>query len=112
MQVLCHAVIFDANRERRTVVTAHDVEAAVRALEMSEAHLLALCAQRLTPAEQAAARYGAQQGSSRHRRRGAAIALRSNCSGAGRAAGDPAPSLNPPRLPHFAPILLFSGQKR
>ncbi|MCB0067016.1 MAG: hypothetical protein KDD77_07695, partial [Caldilineaceae bacterium] len=62
VQVLCHAVIFDANRERRTVVTAHDVEAAVpRALEMSEAHLLALWRE-LTPAEQAAARTVARNG--------------------------------------------------
>lgn len=62
VQVLCHAVIFDANRERRTVVTAHDVEAAVpRALEMSEAHLLALWRE-LTPAEQAAARVTARDG--------------------------------------------------
>ncbi|MCB9118381.1 MAG: AAA family ATPase [Caldilineaceae bacterium] len=62
VQVLCHAVIFDANRERRTVVTAHDVEAAVpRALEMSEAHLLALWRE-LPPAEQAAARAAAHNG--------------------------------------------------
>lgn len=55
VQVLCHAVIFDANQERRTVVTADDVEAAIaRTLEMSEAHLLALWRE-LAPAERAAA---------------------------------------------------------
>ncbi len=56
VQVLCHAVIFDANRERRMVVTADEVETAVaRTLEMSEAHLLSLWRE-LAPAERAAVR--------------------------------------------------------
>jgi hypothetical protein len=43
LQVLCHAVVLDANRKRSTVVTAEEVDAAsAQALEMSEAHLLAL----------------------------------------------------------------------
>ena len=42
-QVLCHALVLDANRARRTLLTAEDVDAAtVKTLEMSEAHLLSL----------------------------------------------------------------------
>ncbi len=42
-QVLCHALVLDANRARRTLVTAEDVDAATeKTLEMSEAHLLSL----------------------------------------------------------------------
>lgn len=43
LQVLCHAVVLDANRQRRTLVSAEEVEtASAQAMEMSEAHLLAL----------------------------------------------------------------------
>ncbi|MBI1299073.1 AAA family ATPase [bacterium] len=42
-QVLCHALVLDANRARRTLVTAEDVDAAMdKTMEMAEAHLLAL----------------------------------------------------------------------
>jgi hypothetical protein len=43
LQVLCHAVVLDANRHRRVLATSDEVNAAVgRSLEMSEAHLVAL----------------------------------------------------------------------
>lgn len=43
LQVICHAVVMDANHNRRVLVTSDEVNAAVnRTLEMSEAHLLAL----------------------------------------------------------------------
>ncbi|MBX3001785.1 MAG: hypothetical protein KF893_24890 [Caldilineaceae bacterium] len=51
LQVLCHAVVLDANRRRSAVVTAEEVDAAsTQALEMSEAHLLSLWRE-LTEAE-------------------------------------------------------------
>jgi len=53
LQVLCHALVLDANRSRQVIVAAEDVEvAAPQAIEMAEAHLLALWLE-LTPAEQA-----------------------------------------------------------
>lgn len=42
-QVLCHALVLDANHARRTLVTVEDVDVAIdKTVEMSEAHLLSL----------------------------------------------------------------------
>lgn len=55
LQVLCHGLVLAANRNRRVFVAAEDVEAvAPAALDMAEAHLLALWRE-LAPAEQGVA---------------------------------------------------------
>lgn len=55
LQVLCHALVLTANRSQQVIVAAEDVEAAApKALEMAEAHLLALWRE-LAPAEAAVA---------------------------------------------------------
>ncbi len=60
LQVLCHALVLDANRSQQVIVAGEDVEAAApKALEMAEAHLLALW-RALSPAEMAVARAAAR----------------------------------------------------
>ncbi len=55
LQVLCHALVLAANRSQRVIVATEDVEAAApKAMEMAEAHLLALWRE-LAPAEAAVA---------------------------------------------------------
>ncbi len=60
LQVLCHGLVLDANRGQQVIVATEDVEAAApKALEMAEAHLLALW-RALSPAQMAVARSAAR----------------------------------------------------